>query len=579
MKIRHHWRELVAALAVLLSRLLTLPRTPWEHDEFLFIQAVRDFNPAQYRPHPPGYPLYVLLAKLFNFAIHDPFASLVTVSVLASTLGAVALTRAFANLSGDEDIGVAGALLFFFSAGMLVHSPLALADATAIAFVAGMFWALSAAPTNVTAALAAACGAAAIGCRPQLVIPLFPAMLVALFLIRFSNRQRLIGVAAFTVTCLVWFIPLIVESGGWDPLLAAQTRQAAYFAAHDAAQSRGAVRLASIATHFVFHPWGSKLVSLPLFALVAVGALKMLKRPIVPLIVFCAVHLAFAVLAMDPADAVRYALPGLLIFALAAASALRFGGRIAPWIGALVIASLAGWYAWPILSERHTKPSPSVAAIDYALANMPQGAILLVQPGLVPAVQTLVPREKWRHMNGGLRRVATYPQLPALVIFDGPDPSDADARTFEWRDSDPYRKLTRNVLRAVTVDDLRPSERYVPVKGVFSLETANGEAWRWLEPDAIIRIPAIGRSAVTLTFKLSHDAPYATNDVELQIDGRVVATVQAKRDAKSRVAVPLKPNAPTEIAIRSKSSFRPAEVLQNRDRRLLAVELICINQH
>jgi len=38
------WPVAVGALVVLVSRVLTLPRTLWESDEFLFVQAVARFE-------------------------------------------------------------------------------------------------------------------------------------------------------------------------------------------------------------------------------------------------------------------------------------------------------------------------------------------------------------------------------------------------------------------------------------------------------------------------------------------------------------------------------------------------------
>jgi hypothetical protein len=61
---RLYWREALGAALVLITRILTAPKTPWENDEFLFAEAVRKFDPSNYHPHPPGYPLFVLLGKL-----------------------------------------------------------------------------------------------------------------------------------------------------------------------------------------------------------------------------------------------------------------------------------------------------------------------------------------------------------------------------------------------------------------------------------------------------------------------------------------------------------------------------------
>src|SRR5438132_1205571 len=108
------WREAVGAIVVLISRIATAPRTPWENDEFLFAEAVRKFDPSNYHPHPPGYPLYVLLGKAFAVVVHDPWRALVVLAIVAAPVGFIALARAFRNWIGDADLAVAAALLYYF---------------------------------------------------------------------------------------------------------------------------------------------------------------------------------------------------------------------------------------------------------------------------------------------------------------------------------------------------------------------------------------------------------------------------------------------------------------------------------
>jgi len=69
--------------AVAAARLLTLPHSVWEGDEILFMKGIEHFDPLHHQPHPPGYPLLIGLGKLLNLLFHDPFASLVALSVLA----------------------------------------------------------------------------------------------------------------------------------------------------------------------------------------------------------------------------------------------------------------------------------------------------------------------------------------------------------------------------------------------------------------------------------------------------------------------------------------------------------------
>src|SRR5687768_9411437 len=58
-------KGLLAALAVLFlaAHLFSLPPTLEDVDSVNFALGVRDFDVAQHQPHPPGYPVFIALAK------------------------------------------------------------------------------------------------------------------------------------------------------------------------------------------------------------------------------------------------------------------------------------------------------------------------------------------------------------------------------------------------------------------------------------------------------------------------------------------------------------------------------------
>src|SRR6266540_2036939 len=267
-----YWRELAGAAVVLIAQIASLPRTPWENDEFLFAEAVKKFEPTiwAYHPHPPGFPLFVLLGKVVNEFVHDPWRSLVILSVVAAPVGFVALARAFSRWIDDADLAVCGALVYYFSASYLVHGSLAFSDPLALAFLALAFYAIATEGEAEHDRAAIGIGlwsSAAIGCRPQLVIALIPVLIIVLVRMR-SNRRRLAMIITFTVVSLMWFLPLLDAAGGPRELLTYERQQARYFVAHDAAMSRGAKSTFEIATRFILHPWGSKYLTLPLLAAV-----------------------------------------------------------------------------------------------------------------------------------------------------------------------------------------------------------------------------------------------------------------------------------------------------------------------
>lgn len=550
---------IAGALVVLASRLLTFPRTPWELDEFLFLEAVRKFEPLRHHPHPPGYPLFVFLGKVAHALIPNAFAALVALSIAACVIGWIALYRAFRNMIDDADVAAAGALLFYLCAGMLIHSPLALADATAIMFLALTFYALGTSSPIASAIFASA----AIGCRPQLAVPLLPALAVALFLCFRTWRQRAIAIGAFTVASLLWLVPLVRATGGWNGFIDYEWNQARYVVAHDAAASRGSKTLLRVAARFILRAWGSSITIAAVAILFATGALPLLRhwRPVLPLAVFACVHLAFAVVAMDPADAVRYSLPAMPLFALAAALAFR-PLRIPPWLGAGVLAALAVWYVQPILLDRVSGPSPVAAAARY-IRTLARNTAVLHQAGMRAHVDWLLPEYPR----------SVVPGAPAVRMIDGIS-EDPRSKRFAWRESAAYTKMTRNFGRIVTVDPLLPEERFLPLRGVYPLESApDSSAWQWLAPDAALRLPPLGKTRVALTFRLSPDAPYEMNTVHVIVNGRDTGGVIVRKTSGAAV-VPFG----NEIEIRSARSFRPDDALHNQDRRELAVQLLEVMQ-
>ncbi|HKO55459.1 MAG TPA: DUF2723 domain-containing protein, partial [Thermoanaerobaculia bacterium] len=297
MRLYEWWREIAGAIVVLVSRLLTMPRTLWENDEFLFCEAIRNFDPSRYHPHPPGYPLYVLLGKVFNAFIGDPFLSLVTLGIVTSVLGFIALARYFRAILGDPDLAVCGALLFYFSASALLHSTLALSDVASLAFVALALISIvrvgEEGEHERDAILVGVWCSAAIGVRPQLLLPVLPMLGVALWQMR-TLRQRVACVAAFGFVSLMWLLPLIDAAGGVEAVLVYEQKQAQYFATHDAAQSRGSMSATMIAIRFLLHPWGSKYISLPLLLCLGLGVAPLWRKrsgKLLPLVAFTAVQI------------------------------------------------------------------------------------------------------------------------------------------------------------------------------------------------------------------------------------------------------------------------------------------------
>jgi hypothetical protein len=111
------------------------------------------------------------------------------------------------------------------------------------------------------------------------------------------------------------------------------------------------------------------------------------------------------------------------------------------------------------------------------------------------------------------------------------------------------------------------------LRGVYALEhSAEGDEWRWLAPDATIRLPRAHGDAAALTMRISADAPFAVNIVSISINGRDAAVVDVGKElVVARLALPAEPQ--LDVRLRSSRSFAPGALLHNQDPRTLAVQL------
>jgi hypothetical protein len=117
------------------------PRGPDDWDGIGFVESVTDFDLARFRPHPPGYPVYVALLRLAAVVTRSPMSACVLVAV-ASAVATVALVTDAIRRATDARTAVAvgvlvGVLPLVWRAGSGVGS-----EAPALAFAAASLWGL-----------------------------------------------------------------------------------------------------------------------------------------------------------------------------------------------------------------------------------------------------------------------------------------------------------------------------------------------------------------------------------------------------------------------------------------------------
>jgi len=576
-----------AFASVLLTRLCSIPRSFWEFDETLFAQAILSYDPLNHHPPPPGYPVFIALGKLINFFVHDPFVALVMLSVIGSLAGFCFLTAAFRNLSGDVSVGIVGALFFYLSPVMLVHSTLPISDAIALCLLASTLWAASLVDQRGGRGLLLfpLMAALTVGCRPQFSIAIVPLLLYVAASKR-DLRRALVILSAFAVVCLFWMVPLIAVTGGLQGFLRFEGTQANYFATHDADISRSGRSAALIVLRFIAHPWGPKWLSAPLLILSLLGITMLMVRRqyrALPLMFACLPYLVFSLLMMDPADGPRYALPALLGMAYTMAVGLTHAGRVMGRSVGVVAVCLFGvaslTYTSTFIAQRSSESSPPERAAAFARATLPSNAVILAELPLWPHATYLLNQFQIRKIEEGWKEFAGRSDIPLFIYADGFSQSPG-AKNFSWIDSDAYGKLTRNHYRVSSLIPLPPSQRFVAAGGVFPPErTTSGLSWRWLGRQAQIRLPDVDATRVVITLTLPPAYPAESNEIDLFINGRKAPTLHVPRNASRDITLPVV-DGENVVTFRPRIAYAPAQISEseNRDPRTLSVQLTAVRQ-
>ncbi|HEX3646116.1 MAG TPA: hypothetical protein VHT95_10940 [Vicinamibacterales bacterium] len=350
----------VFALAFLALHLPYLPSSLEDLDSINFALGIRRFDVARHQPHPPGYPVFILIGKALHAAGLPEVTALALIGAGAGTLGVLALWVLFCRLGeGDTPhrwLVAAAAVamttpLYWLTAVRPLSDTSGLAAALAIQAMA-----LGAADPR-SLAIAAFCAGLAAGLRSQVIwltVPLlivkglgpwglgpaerpgqpasrpqFPALVMAL----------LTGIA-------VWFVPLVILTGGPTAYWHALSDQGAEdLGSIQMLWTRHGMRDVSEALYYAFvAPWAAWPVAVVALAAAWAGLGRLAtrqRRTLALLMVAFLPYLAFDLLFQESFTS-RYALPLVVPMAYLIVAGLR----LVPWdLGLPVAAALAMYCA------------------------------------------------------------------------------------------------------------------------------------------------------------------------------------------------------------------------------------------
>lgn len=209
-----------------------LPASLEDLDSINFALGIRAYDVAQHQPHPPGYPVFMAVAKLLHVAGLSEVLALGLLSAVSGSLAVLALVALYSRLDLDRR----DSALTWLAALVTAANPLFwLTSARPLSDLTGLAAAIAVQALTLSArearGLALACAAAAFasGIRSQVVWLTVPLLVLTLIRLPAAERFRgaLTGGAAFVAGGLIWFVPMVVVSGGPSAYLNALFAQGA----------------------------------------------------------------------------------------------------------------------------------------------------------------------------------------------------------------------------------------------------------------------------------------------------------------------------------------------------------------
>jgi len=187
-------------------------------DPVQFALAIHHFDILHHQPHPPGYLLFVGLAKLMFGLVHDDNLALTLLAAIFSALSTVLILLLAFYLCGRRTALLASALwvtcplLWFHGLVGEVYTAGgfgSLATALAVVF-------LMRSPSRFMAAAGGAVYALAAGLRPDQLLLLAPLFLFPFLCSAACRRRALYSLFPAIAVYAAWYIPTVLSVGGYS---------------------------------------------------------------------------------------------------------------------------------------------------------------------------------------------------------------------------------------------------------------------------------------------------------------------------------------------------------------------------
>jgi hypothetical protein len=492
----------VLALAIAASRIPALSLTLHDWDETLFAHAVREYDVKPHHPHPPGYPLFIALAKLARLFTDSDFHALQAVATLASMLIFPAAFFLARELRFRTSYAFAAAATTAFVPTLWYYGGTGLSDVPALLLVLTASALLLRGGRDPRAYVAGALfTAAACSIRPHLLmVAAIPALVGSLSL----RKVKTIAAAWLLAAACVFLAYGTAAYFSADPphgYLTELGKIRKHISNTDSFRNPYRTPLPQLVSRVFLFPCGGGRMKIAIVVLAAIALLDAIFRRRRNVAVLVAMFLPMALftwLMLDMTALSRYALAYVTLHAFLAVMGIEAIARLLPKRAALPVflvlaafmtSQLVKW-TLPALRFARTEPSPVVAAFQWIREHVPQhGPRVFVHLPLVYHAYYFIPDYPFQLIGDEKSLVDADFVAGNVYVFEGDKSEHHDVRWFKRKRLQLW-EITRPRFFELGVVPMHRIIRWE--RGWYLLEGEGNHTWRWMQRQSLTKLsPAV----------------------------------------------------------------------------------------
>ncbi|MEO8032907.1 MAG: hypothetical protein ABI837_00625 [Acidobacteriota bacterium] len=570
---------IVTAIVVAATRLMAIAKSVWDWDEVLFSLALNDYDVAAHHPHPPGFPLYVALARMARLFVRQDFHALQAVNFLAAVLifpAVYFLGRAFRF---DFATSYTAGLLFAFIPAVWFLGGTGFSDIPGLVFLLlAILFLLRGRGSSRAYVLGSVLLGLALGVRPQSGLQAAFPWIAATWSRRGRWQSVMLG------ACLTFsIVAASYATAAWITGVASYRKavhaHGEYLMKVDSYRNTARPAPLHLVGDFLLHPDGGSML-VPLVALAALGLLRARKPSLEVLATFGPFFVA-ALFLLDINSVSRYSIGYFVMVALLAAEGLRlvvrpvtiwrpFAGMGLQLLLALALTGRMVWWSVPAIREVHRHASPPAEAMQWIHEHLDwRKATIYVHGSMGPHAEYFLGAYRQVYVDTG-DPIAIADARDAWYLTEGTAGS-ADGLVFTRKRSTLFGIARRRYFE-VSVYPLSDAFRFG--SGWYDQESSGPSAFRWMGRSSLTQVPPIsGKGTLRLRFYVPLDGQRKPV-VTVTFNGIVVDQVTCvTAEVERRYLLPSRIGTSNELRLDVDQVVNPAREHLGTDGRDLGVQL------